>query len=117
MRGCRPMSALRALGLLLLLSGFSAACSNPRLPDYVASSSREYVHKSTLNDLTVAIHPLVSQTEVEKYFGTNLLARDILPVLVVAENRHTSSSFIVRKQGIQLLNEGVLGRLLCPLCC
>ncbi len=88
------------------LFGLLVGCSTKRLPDYPTLSAHQYANKDTQNDLTVAIHPMTEENEIKQYFGINLLADDILPVFVVIENRNREISFILRKQEIQLLNEG-----------
>lgn len=92
----------RALAMIATLFGLLVGCSAKRLPDYSLLSIHQYMHKSTQHGLTVAIHPMTHQTEIEEYFGTNLLAHNVLPVLVVAENRSAELSFIIRKEEMKL---------------
>lgn len=99
------MKFFRIFTMIIILC-FIAGCSATRLPDYSPLSAHQYTHRNTQNGLIVAIHPMTETSEIEHYFGTNLLANDILPVLVVVENRNADVSFILRKQEIQLLNEG-----------
>ena len=57
--------------------------------------------------MTIAIHPMTGSHEIDEYFDTDLLAHDILPVVLIAENHNPSASFIVRKNEIRLLNDSV----------
>jgi hypothetical protein len=99
MRFLHPLATTAALFNVLV------GCSATRLPDYSPLSAHQYTHKNTQHGLTVAIHPMTQESEIEQYFGTHLLAHDILPVLVVVENQNVDVSFILRKQEIQLLSE------------
>ena len=61
----------------------------PTLPlEYPVQGVDQYRWTSTKGGLAVAIHPLVNETENKKYFGTDLIARGILPVLIVFQNLH-----------------------------
>lgn len=82
------------LSLTILLNG----CSTLHLPDYEAQPINNYSNFQVKDGLTVAIHPLTGKEEVLKYFGTDLLSSNILPVFVIAENRSSSSSFILSKE-------------------
>jgi hypothetical protein len=85
--------------------GFLIGCSATRLPDYSPLPAQQYTHRHTQNGLTVAIHPMTQNTEIEQYFGTDLLVHDILPLFVIVENRNAELSFILRKEEIKMLRE------------
>ncbi len=99
------MRCFRVCVAMVNLVAFLAGCTAQRLPDYSPRSAQQYPHKETQNDLTVAIHPMTQESEVEQYFGTNLLADDILPVVIVVENRNPELHFVIRKEEIKLVNQ------------
>ncbi|MCP4991143.1 MAG: hypothetical protein GY928_35345 [Colwellia sp.] len=72
------------------------------MPEYEANPSNYNLNSITKEGLFVAIKPLTDKTEIKKYFGTDLLSKNILPVFVIAENNTTSSSFILFKDKISL---------------
>lgn len=63
-----------------------------------------YTHKQELNGLQVAIDPMTNATEVAQVFGIDLLAKDMLPVLVVATNQNSTVSYVVSPERFTLLN-------------
>jgi hypothetical protein len=87
---------------MLSLITFLNGCSTPRLPKYEAQPPSQYSYSYVKDGLVVAIHPLMSKQETEKYFGTDLLSANILAVLVVAENQNDSASFILSKDKVSL---------------
>ncbi len=92
-------SVLPPLLSFLLLVG---ACSAARLPDFQPQAIDQYPQRAERNGLVVAAHALTDEDQVERYFGTDLVDDGILPVLVVAANRGSDSSFIVLSDSIQL---------------
>jgi hypothetical protein len=51
------------------------------------------------NGLRVFVRPLTDEQEVEKYFGANLLEKNILPVFVLVENKNPTRYFLVEPAG------------------
>jgi hypothetical protein len=88
------------LGLALAVA--MGGCTASRLPDYPTMPVAEYGPHKTADGVTVAIHPITSATEARKYFGMNPLKSNILPVLVVVENKHAQDNYIIRKERIGL---------------
>jgi hypothetical protein len=68
-----------------------------QLPDYQSQPFNQYQHSQVNDGLAVAIHPIANKEESKKYFGVDLLSNNVLAVHVVAENRSSSSSFILSK--------------------
>lgn len=90
--------------LTLVLCSISVLCGcSSTFPDYPRASIQECPWKATNPPVVVAVSPLTNGDEIKTYFGTNLLARDILPVLVVVENREGTSSIVVDRSKIELL--------------
>lgn len=73
-----------------------------QLPDYEAQPLDHYSNSLVKDGLAISIRPLTDKQEVKKYFGADLLSANIIPVFVLAENRNSSSSFILSKDRISL---------------
>jgi len=99
--------------LLLLISLLPWGCS-VRLSEYVAQPFAYYPCSDVKKALAIAIQPLTGKKECKKYFGTNLLAMNILPVFVIVENRSHSSSLILSQDLISLT--GATGNHDGPVC-
>ena len=56
--------------------------------------------------LRVAVDPYFETSRLKAHFGTDLLARKVLPVLVVLENRDADGGFAVLPSRCALLTEG-----------
>ncbi len=104
------ISSVRVLpawcGVCLILA---AGCGTLQLPDYPARSTADYQYKATGEELSLSVHPLVTRSEVKKYFGTNLLGRGVLPVYFLVENRGATSSFVVADEDFSLRGVGEVG--------
>jgi hypothetical protein len=57
------------------------------------------------DNLNIAVQPMTDKNEQEKYFGTALTDEGILPVFIIAENHHSSKSFILNSDLITLQNK------------
>ena len=77
-------------------------CASLHLPEYKPQTIDRYPHAQVKDGLAIAANPLIDKEEVVKYFGADLLSLDVLPVLVVAENRSLSSSFVLSKEQFSL---------------
>jgi hypothetical protein len=80
----RRRGIIAALTIVALLC---AGCQPPRLPDLASdrlSTARRFEDK---DHLRVAVEPYTEKTLLQEYFGVDLLAYAILPVLVVVENQ------------------------------
>jgi hypothetical protein len=86
------------LSFVLLLNG----CATLTIPAYEVQSINHYTSLQIRDGLAVAMRPLTDPKESKQYFGTNLLAADVLAILVVAENRNPSSSFLLSKDQLAL---------------
>jgi hypothetical protein len=83
---------------MLVLQG----CSTMQLPDYPQASANSHKNSTTKNDLCIGLRAMTDPRDLEQYFGTDLSARNVLPVYVVAENKNASSSFVVSQEHISL---------------
>jgi hypothetical protein len=85
---------------MILLTG----CSTLELPKYPVGSAVSYPDSVTKDGLIVAAKPILDKNDSQKYFGADLIASNILAILVVAENHNLSSSFIIDNRNISLLH-------------
>ena len=83
------------LFLLILFCFFSFGCTTANIaPDFPVKKCAEYLSCQVKDGLQVGIHVITDNITAKQYFGTDLLAKGIIPVLVVAENHNNSLSFI-----------------------
>ncbi len=99
-RSPRPLH--RTLGWLLSATVALNGCSTMKLPEHPVQPANYSPYSQIKDGLAVAIEPLTSSQESEKYFGTDLLSAGILAVFVTAENRGAPSSFLVTKEQFSL---------------
>lgn len=90
------------------LSFLSFGCTTLELSEYKAEQIEQYSNLQTKNELSIAIHPIVDEAESKKYFGVSLLDSNILALFVVAENKGTSSSFVISKEDFVLGRRNIL---------
>jgi len=57
------------------------------------------------NGIVIGIHPVTDKREVKDIFKTDLRSKGVLPILLVAENRNSSSSFVLAKDNVSILDE------------
>lgn len=101
-RAWRNQSTYHKITHIVVLLTLVNGCTTLQLPLYAPQPVDRYNNVQVKDGLAVAIQPMLDAEESEKYFGTNLLARNILPAFVVSENRHASSSFLLLKNRISL---------------
>lgn len=99
------MKCILILFAAITLSASLAGCSAKRLPDYTPSPLHEYSNKSVQEGLTIAIQPMTNEEEIKRYFGIDLLEKNVLPIFIVMENQSSKSSFVLTKKDIGLSNE------------
>jgi hypothetical protein len=64
-----------------------------------------YEQHKEKDGLVVGVHPFTDSKEVKDTFNVNLLANRLLPILVVAENRSPSSSFLIAKENVYVFTD------------
>lgn len=69
------------------------ACTTPKPAMVDAQLSEQSGYEQQPKGLRIFIRPLRDKNEIKRYFGADLLAKNILPVFVSAENMSTSSFF------------------------
>ncbi len=89
------------LGLALspLMMG---ACTTLKLPAYEPGAAESYETSSTKEGLTLAVEPFADAARNEHYFGVDLVAHRVFPVLLVAKNAAEGSSFVIDPDRIAL---------------
>ena len=55
--------------------------------------------------LAIGVHPVTDRHEVKEIFRTDLRSIGVLPILVVAENRNSSASYVLAKDNVSVLDE------------
>ena len=78
-----------------------------RLPEIEVRPPAAYPGFRDVQGLRVAADPYFAKERVRRAFGTDLLSQGVLPVLVVLENG-TDSVFSIQKDGIALVQDGVV---------
>ena len=78
------------IGLMLLL-----ACTTPKPAAIDTELSGQAGYEQQRQGLRIFIRPLRRTKEIKKYFGADLLAKDILPIYVLIENNSASGFFLV----------------------
>jgi hypothetical protein len=96
--------SISKLCLLLVFGSAASGCATMSVPKDVAKSADAYEQRTTKNGLTVAVHMIRTGAEMDQVFNTDLRADGILPILVVVENHNDSSTFVIAKQKISLVD-------------
>lgn len=86
---------------------FSASCSAIELPQYKIEAIDTYEYRQSRDGLIIAIQPFTRKERSEEYFGADLLSERVLAVLILAENRSANSSYILSRDRLKLMPEGV----------
>lgn len=90
-RGVSFFKAVSILtGLTLLL-----ACTTPKPAAIDTELSGQAGYEQQQEGLRIFIRPLRHPKEIKKYFGADLLAKNILPIFVLIENKSASGFFLV----------------------
>lgn len=84
-------SAIAAAICLVFL--FLAGCATP--PEYPQRATVDCSAHTTREGISVGVYPVFSEDELDNYFGTDLIDRGIVPVLVVVENHAPQGSVLI----------------------
>lgn len=88
------------LGLIAVVS--MAGCTTMKLPDYQPGAVEDYPHRDAKDGLAAAVHAITDESESKTYFGTDLLAADILAVYAIVENRSDGASVVIGQDDFRL---------------
>ena len=70
-------------------------CGAMQLSPYQNKPFSSFTNTMPKDNLNIAVQPMTDKNEQENIFGTVLTDEGILPVFIIAENRHSSKSFIL----------------------
>ena len=87
------------ISLALMVSGCSTP---PRAEPYHVQAFEQYKNVQIQDGVAVTVYPMNDSQEVKKYFGNDVLSEGVLPVYVLVENRHATSSFVVSGDKVAL---------------
>lgn len=96
--------------LVSVLSLLVASCATMSIPETKVRATESYQLKAQMRGLLVAVHPVTDENEIKETFRTALLDKGILPILVVAENRDPSASFVLAKNKVAVVSRESLER-------
>jgi len=88
------------IGVLMLNS-----CAIAVPPEVKIKPTITYKFFDEKDGLKISIDPIFEENRVKEYFGTDLNSLGILPVLIVAENSSSKSSYLVTKKDISLYSK------------
>jgi len=92
--------------IVILVALTSGCASTPlALTLYKPQPVDSYKNVQVKDGLAVAIHPILDGEDSKKYFGFDLPSNNVIPVHVVAENRHPSFNIVLLKDRIVLRTE------------
>jgi hypothetical protein len=89
--------------LLLCVVGFSAClavCQSDPQKNLPSATGDCTVH-GTKDGVAVGLQPIENREDQEKYFGTDLGRRGVVPIFVIIENQSTSDVFILQRSEIR----------------
>lgn len=86
---------IMCLADLLLIS-----CAPAEPPDITVEPASRYTLFLEDNGMQVAIEPFLDRAQNELYFGTPMVDRNIIPLLIVAENHSDSTSYLLERNNI-----------------
>jgi hypothetical protein len=89
--------------LLVLVGSLCAGCATTRLaPEIPVGQVEEYAHYQEKGGLAVAMESLSDSAELREYFGDDLLEKDLLPILVVAQNKSSEETYLISAEGVSI---------------
>ena len=91
----------RLTGLPILsfaLATLIAGCTTMNVPEFKVQETKDYKHIAETNGLLVAVQPVTDKTQVKEAFRTDLVAKGLVPILVVVENKSSSSFLLAREK-------------------
>jgi hypothetical protein len=96
------MAPIAALVVLLMLA---TGCASTSLVPYKPQPIDDYKNVQTKNGLAIAVDSKLDDQGGAKHFGVDLAAANVIPVYVIAENRHPSLNIVLLRERILLVSE------------
>ena len=90
---------------ICLLASLLVGCGTMEVTKFKTRNADSYANTAEKNGVTIGVQPITDKREVKETFKINLLEKGLLPILLVAENHSASSSFILAKDKVFVLNE------------
>jgi hypothetical protein len=96
---------IASCSLLLLFNG----CGTARIADYQPASPSISERMAQQSGVEVALDPFVERARTDKYFDIDAIANGIAILHVRVVNKTANQTFLVKKEGFQLLRNGAGG--------
>ena len=99
---------MQHINFILLSSSLAlvaTGCTTMSVTKLQTQKADTYEQHTEIGGLVIGVYPMTDKAEVKRMFNVNLLDKGILPILLVAENRNPSSSFIIAKGKVFVLSE------------
>jgi hypothetical protein len=103
------------LPILVAIILGTTACTTMTLQKYQEPKEGSFRRSTSVNDLLVALEPILNADDYVKYFGTNLNDNGILAVHLSFKNVSTESSFLIPADSIRLTNKDYNGLSIYPI--
>src|SRR2546427_2535567 len=100
-----PLLSIFAITTIIAGTG----CGTLQLPPFQPQAAASYPVHQGQNGLIVAMKTMCDPTENKRYFGVDLLAAKILPILVVITNESNSDSFLILREKCAILDMNASG--------
>ena len=106
----KKSSAKHSDAARLICLGFSTitlltGCGTMKVTELKTDSAESYADHARKNGVAIGVRPFTDKKEIKETFKIDLLAKGLLPILLVAENQSESSSFILAKDRVSVLSE------------
>lgn len=101
MKAKTTLLSIAASTVLLFLA---PGCATMRVTPLTTGAADSYTQHDAKDGVVVGIHPMTAKGEIKETFKMDLLDKGLLPILVVAENKSASASFIIAKEKIAVLS-------------
>jgi len=98
------MRHVRATAWILLLAFTTTACSSGVVQSKFTPSPETFAARAEQNGLFIAAKPVTHSADLSEAFRSDITADNVLPIFVVAENRHATASFVLDQSKISVVN-------------
>lgn len=83
-----------------------ASCTTTQIaPSLNIEHPDNYKQHQEQEGLAIAIHPIVNRKEMFSYFNDDLFSKGILPVLIVAENKNKTQTYLISSDQVFLKDD------------
>ena len=85
------------LAFILLAALFTVGCGSVQFSEYPVEHQKGKCIQSNDGNIAVYAESINDKTQCQKYFGTNLLSRQILPVFVYIQNLSGEKTYLIEE--------------------